>query len=590
MKKIIILFLACILISCANQENNKKLANIERIMLAYPDSAFTLLQKDSASICEKGRDAQMHYQITLCRINDLQYKPHTSDSMMLRVAEYFQKRNNKVLLSQAYYCLGCIYIDLNNHPKAINNFLKAITTDSIHASKEMLGRCYYQLANLEENRLNEQQALLYCQKAYSYIKQTEDYGLTNACLMDMSQYHYWLGNKKKYASLFKIAKKKILEDNDTLNLRRLVVDEGEKAVYSNNQQKLKKLILEAKKELSPQQLQDWGINMMQGYLHKFLHHQDSALYYFQKGLNTKDLWRKYEASIAISETKADGNKYEEAWLYQKDAILLKNKIDSVDNKTEAEKMKASYNYEEEVAKREEAEKARYHSVLGIMVAICCILGLSSFILYLKNATKKKELLQLRVIARQNKEITQQKTQIQSQETQIHSQETQIQHQKTQIENQNENIQKLENRNNYLSKYELLSEDVRNNKITKHIQFHDDHWNQFRMSEAYTYLQNMIREGLEHYKGSDYQKAIAAIEEEIDKQFNDYGKRLRATFPEIKESQISFAYLVKADVKYSNIAILLNKSKASITKTSKAFSLLFEKPYTTEELTLFLQNF
>lgn len=84
-------------------------------------------------------------------------------------------------------------------------------------------------------------------------------------------------------------------------------------------------------------------------------------------------------------------------------------------------MKAAYNYEEEVAKREEAEEARYHFMLGIMVAICCILGLSSFILYIKNSSKKKELLQLRVIAQQNKEITQQKTHIQSQDTLIQCQ-------------------------------------------------------------------------------------------------------------------------------------------------------------------------
>ena len=583
MKKIIIyLILGCFLFSCTKQEN-KNLANIEKTMLANPDSAYTLLQKDSISICEMGKDAQMHYQITLCRINDLQYKPHTSDSMMLTVADYFEKRNNKVLQSQAYYCLGCIYRDLNNHPKAITYFLKAATTDSIYAPKEMLGRCYYQLSDLEDNRLNKQQALLYCKKAYSYIKQAEDYGLTNACLMDMGHYYYDLGKIKEYSSFTKIAKKNILEDHDTLNLRRFIVFEGENAVYSNNQQKLKKLILEAKKELTPEQQQDWGINMMQGYLHKFLHQQDSALFFFQKGLKTEDPWRKYEASIAMSETKADGNKYEEAWTLQKEAIKLKNDIDTIDNKSEAEKMKAAYNYEEEVAKREEAEEARYHFMLGIMVAICCMLGLSFFVLYLKYSSKKKELLQLRVIAQQNKEITQQKTHIQSQETLI-------QCQKNQIENQNENIQKLENRNNHLSKYELLSSDARNCKIGEQIHFHEDKWNQFRMSEAYTHLHHMINDGLMNYKASDYKKAISAIKEEIDKLFNDYGNRLKAAFPEIKDSQITFAYLVKADVKFSNIAILLNKSKPSITKTCKGFLQLLEKPYTTKELIDFLQNF
>ena len=67
--------------------------------------------------------------------------------------------------------------------------------------------------------------------------------------MDMAHSYYDLGKIKEYSSFTKIAKKNILEDHDTLNLRRFIVSEGEKAVYSNNLQKLKKLILEAKKEL-----------------------------------------------------------------------------------------------------------------------------------------------------------------------------------------------------------------------------------------------------------------------------------------------------------------------------------------------------
>lgn len=569
MKNIILLILACLLISCNNKDNNKKLANIEQVMLAYPDSAYTLLQKDSASICEMGKDAQMHYQITLCRIKDLLYEPHTSDSTMLEVVDYFEGRNNKVLLCQAYYCLGCIYRDLNNHPRAINNFLKATTTDISNASKEILSRCYYQLANLEENRLNDKQALLYCQKAYKYILETKDYGLANACIMDMAHCYYSLGNIKEYSKFLKIAKKNIINDHDTLNLKRFIIAEGEKAVYSNNHQKLKKLILEAEKELSPEQQQDWGIYMMRGYLHKSYHQQDSALYYFQKGLSTDDPWKKYETTIAMSETKADEKKYEEAWNLQKNAIQLKNEIDSIDNKSEAEKMKASYNYEEEVAKREEAEEAAFYSKLGIMIAICLILALVSVVLYIKNLSKKKELEQLKAIAQKNQEIEKQKIQ---------------------IHEQNENINKLESRNNELSKYELLSEDVRNNKIAEQIHFHEDHWNQFRMSEAYTNMHRMINDGLKNYKGSDYQKAITKIKTEIDKQFNDYGKRLKATFPEMKDSQISFAYLVKADVNFSNIAILLNKSKSSITKICKSFSLLLDKACIKEDIKVFLQNF
>lgn len=52
----------------------------------------------------------------------------------------------------AYYCLGCIYRDLKEHPRAINYFLKSIDTDCTHTPKEMIGRCYYQLSGFEDNR------------------------------------------------------------------------------------------------------------------------------------------------------------------------------------------------------------------------------------------------------------------------------------------------------------------------------------------------------------------------------------------------------------------------------------------------------
>ena len=79
---------------------------------------------------------------------------------------------------------------------------------------------------------------------------------------------------------------------------------------------------------------------------------------------------------------------------------------------------------------------------------------------------------------------------------------------------------------------------------------------------------MINDGLTNYKASDYKKAISTIKVEIDKLFNDYGKRLKAAFPEIKDSQITFAYLVKAAVKFIHISILLNKSNTRIKKTTK----------------------
>ena len=576
MKKLTILFFICLLASCTKQAN-KQLSNIENIMLAQPDSAFTLLQKDSASICKEGTDAQMYYQIIRCRVADLLYIPHTSDSTMLKVANYYTKQNNQKALSMAYYCLGCIYRDLKEHPRAVNYFLRSIDTDSTHTPKEMIGRCYYQLSGFEDNRKNPNNALEYEIKAYNYISQTKDYTLANNCLINIAQDYKTLGNDEKYSEFINLAKNKISATKDTTNLARLIIVKGQIAIQERNNKELKTLINEGEKILPTiLKQQEYGFYLMQGYYYKELHQVDSASYYFQKVLNIGNPIMEYEANTALSETNAENREYTTAWKFLNKAIKLRNAIDSIDNKQEAEKMKASYNYELEVAKREEAEESKNRYKYAMLLGIICILGLTTLILAHKNASKEKSIKQLKLIAQQNELIQNQEQKIEEQKNMMHEHVS--------------NIKKLETRNNELSKYLLTSSEHCINKLSKNIKLDDDRWNQFRMSESYDKLHKMIRNGLDHYTNSEQKQAIIDIMATIDNLFNEYGKRLTAFLPGLKDSQLEFAYLIKAEINFSNIAILLSKSKPSITKISKSFDEYLEKNMKGLDIKTFLHDF
>ena len=576
MKKLTILFFICLLASCTKQAN-KQLSNIENIMLAQPDSAFTLLQKDSASICKEGTDAQMYYQIIRCRVADLLYIPHTSDSTMLKVANYYTKQNNQKALSMAYYCLGCIYRDLKEHPRAVNYFLRSIDTDSTHTPKEMIGRCYYQLSGFEDNRKNPNNALEYEIKAYNYISQTKDYTLANNCLINIAQDYKTLGNDEKYSEFINLAKNKISATKDTTNLARLIIVKGQIAIQERNNKELKTLINEGEKILPTiLKQQESGFYLMQGYYYKELHQVDSASYYFQKVLNIGNPIMEYEANTALSETNAENREYTTAWKFLNKAIKLRNAIDSIDNKQEAEKMKASYNYELEVAKREEAEESKNRYKYAMLLGIICILGLTTLILAHKNASKEKSIKQLKLIAQQNELIQNQEQKIEEQKNMMHEHVS--------------NIKKLETRNNELSKYQLTSSEHCINKLSKNIKLDDDRWNQFRMSESYDKLHKMIRNGLDHYTNSEQKQAIIDIMATIDNLFNEYGKRLTAFLPGLKDSQLEFAYLIKAEINFSNIAILLSKSKPSITKISKSFDEYLEKNMKGLDIKTFLHDF
>lgn len=576
MKKLTIIFFICLLASCTKQAN-KQLSNIENIMLAQPDSAFTLLQKDSASICKEGTDAQMYYQIIRCRVADLLYIPHTSDSTMLKVANYYTKQNNQKALSMAYYCLGCIYRDLKKHPRAVNYFSRSIDTDSTHTPKEMIGRCYYQLSGFEDNRKNPIKALEYEIKTYNYISQTKDYTLANNCLINIAQDYKTLGNDEKYSEFINLAKNKISATKDTINLARFIIAKGQIAIQERNNKELKTLINEGEKILPTIfKQQEYGFYLMQGYYYKELHQVDSASYYFQKVLNIGNPIIEYEANTALSETNAENREYTTAWKFLNKAIKLRNAIDSIDNKQEAEKMKASYNYELEVAKREEAEESKNRYKYAMLLGIICILGLTTLILAHKNASKKKSIKQLKLIAQQNELIQ--------------NQEQKIEEQKNMMDEHVSNIKKLETRNNELSKYQLTSSEHCINNLSKNIKLDDDRWNQFRMSESYDKLHKMIRNGLDHYTNSEQKQAIIDIMATIDNLFNEYGKRLTAFLPGLKDSQLEFAYLIKAEINFSNIAILLSKSKPSITKISKSFDEYLEKNMKGLDIKTFLHDF
>ena len=477
----------------------------------------------------------------------------------------------------AYYCLGCIYRDLKEHPRAINYFLKSIDTDSTHTPKEMIGRCYYQLSGFEDNRKNPTKALEYEIKAYNYISQTKDYTLANNCLINIAHDYKTLGNDEKYSEFINLAKNKISATKDTINLARFIIAKGQIAIQERNNKELKTLINEGEKILPTiLKQQEYGFYLMQGYYYKELHRVDSASYYFQKVLNIGNPIIEYEANTALSETNAENREYTTAWKFLNKAIKLRNAIDSIDNKQEAEKMKASYNYELEVAKREEAEESKNRYKYAMLLGIICILGLTTLILAHKNASKEKSIKQLKLIAQQNELIQNQEQKIEEQKNMMHEHVS--------------NIKKLETRNNELSKYQLTSSEHCINKLSKNIKLDDDRWNQFRMSESYDKLHKMIRNGLNHYTNSEQKQAIIDIMATIDNLFNEYGKRLTAFLPGLKDSQLEFAYLIKAEINFSNIAILLRKSKPSITKISKSFDEYLEKNMKGLDIKTFLHDF
>lgn len=69
-----------------------------------------------------------------------------------------------------------------------------------------------------------------------------------------------------------------------------------------------------------------------------------------------------------------------------------------------------------------------------------------------------------------------------------------------------------------------------------------------MSESYYKLHKMIKRTRSLYQFRTKQVLID-IMATIDNLFNEYGKRLTAFLPGLKDSQLEFAYLIKAEINF-----------------------------------------
>lgn len=112
-RKFILFYLSIIcLFSCTAPYPNTIL-RVENIIKEYPDSALTILDSLSESITKESQSARMYYYLLLTEARDRCYVPHTSDSLMLSVTDYYERENDKDKLIKSYYYTGRVYLDLH---------------------------------------------------------------------------------------------------------------------------------------------------------------------------------------------------------------------------------------------------------------------------------------------------------------------------------------------------------------------------------------------------------------------------------------------------------------------------------------------
>lgn len=150
-----ILFLFCgmLLLCSCNTGNNfkKRLASLDSILVSCPDSVFNILADMHDEAMAQSLSDQMYYQLLLADAQNKAYIDFTTDSVMQRVADYYDSYGTANEKMSAHYLLGCAYRDLKDIPMELQCFQRAVesadTTD-VDCNWGRLASIYGQMANI----------------------------------------------------------------------------------------------------------------------------------------------------------------------------------------------------------------------------------------------------------------------------------------------------------------------------------------------------------------------------------------------------------------------------------------------------------
>lgn len=100
---ITVVFAALFIASCSAPEYRRKLIEADSIASAAPEMLMQMLDSMKHEMSSAPEHEQMFYHLLCIKASDKAYIKHTSDSTILQLIKYYEKKGDNNLLSEAYY-------------------------------------------------------------------------------------------------------------------------------------------------------------------------------------------------------------------------------------------------------------------------------------------------------------------------------------------------------------------------------------------------------------------------------------------------------------------------------------------------------
>lgn len=371
------------------------LLQADSLAMVNPEAALAMLDSLSPSMSYAKEPVRRYHSLLTIKARDKAFLPHKSDSLVLDLLDYYEKKGDAHLLPEAYYYAGRVTSDLGDAPQALDYFQKAL--DAIGAESQenttIAILSYAQMGYLLRKQHLYDEARQCLLNSFSFDSSLQDTSRMSICLRDIAYIDMLQGKYEKSMKGYQRSEELALAINDSSRLFNTSIQKAKLLIslgrYDEAQEcldKYPKLLNKANKNAY------YGV---QADLYSKRGSDEEAYAYYKLLSSSRNLIDRSNANLWLASHSIKEKDATQAISYLSSVNRIEDSLRVQHNSEAVEIAHSLYNYslkEKEILNLKYQEtKNLYFSIFSLSVAI--ILGLVS-ILCLSEMRKRSNLLRI----------------------------------------------------------------------------------------------------------------------------------------------------------------------------------------------------
>lgn len=392
MKKIVFLLVALLVASCSGEGIIEKMEQIKTVGNHNPELALTMLDSLELDIRDEGEYARNKYDLLRIRLHDKANHMPGSDLMIKGLVAYFEESGSIPDKQEVYYYAGSTYRDLQDTPRALENFFKSLDFALDHPKEcdpIMLRNTYSNLNYLFYMVKDYPDALEYAIKELESCRQTKSdvvvpFNHIAGTYLDMD-------SMRQAEAASDSAFAYIMQSGDIHKYQESL---SFLLYYYSYMEKVEKAkMCMSLMESNPLESDDYCTCMTFAFYYEALGKKDSAAIYCKKVLeDAKDTLYMYDAAKHLFSIYDELGDEHNAARYAKAYMNMSSAMDFGRRQELSATVNNQYKYHLDQKKEQELrdEKERYRTTLIIVCLVASLLACLGYIFYISRRNKHQQ--------------------------------------------------------------------------------------------------------------------------------------------------------------------------------------------------------